>query len=379
MVLKENADRGDCHEAVSCVIEIRQYRLGDGSDLRQMARFLQSLNLKSRRDVMTLPVPPPSSDHPPTLVHVTSADADEHCAHLGRWRLDYDQISPGAFSGSFVQLSLSRLSIFREITSQQVRQCGRLDDDSFGIGLPCHAEGPVHVNGACVAENALIVCFDADIDMCTPRGFEFRGITMSTKMIEELAAALDIDLPADLRHQMRAIAADDGALARLRTLLSAIDEAMLQRSALLDDPAACRALQDSLLIEIMDIMPSVRLAETTRGGAARKRIVDRACDMMLARSREHVSILDICKAVGASPRKLSYCFQDVLGTSPINYWRAIRLNRARRALKTCRDPRTGIYDIAARYGFWHFSQFSLDYKRHFAELPSETLRRARMC
>jgi AraC family ethanolamine operon transcriptional activator len=36
-----------------------------------------------------------------------------------------------------------------------------------------------------------------------------------------------------------------------------------------------------------------------------------------------------------------------------------------------------IGDVAARWGFWHFSQFSADYRRMFGELPSETLRGAR--
>jgi AraC family transcriptional regulator, ethanolamine operon transcriptional activator len=59
----------------------------------------------------------------------------------------------------------------------------------------------------------------------------------------------------------------------------------------------------------------------------------------------------------------------------MHYWRAMRLNRVRRDLK--RGAETSIYDVAVQHGFWHFSQFSLDYKRHFCELPSETLRRAR--
>jgi AraC family ethanolamine operon transcriptional activator len=99
---------------------------------------------------------------------------------------------------------------------------------------------------------------------------------------------------------------------------------------------------------------------------------------MLARPDEPMSILDVCKGIGASRRKLNYCFQDVLGSNPIHYLRAVRLNRVRRELKQCIDEQIGMYDIAVKWGFWHFSQFSLDYKRHFAELPSETLRRARM-
>ena len=31
-----------------------------------------------------------------------------------------------------------------------------------------------------------------------------------------------------------------------------------------------------------------------------------------------LSLLEVCKAVGASPRKLGYCFQEVVGTSPMH-------------------------------------------------------------
>ncbi|WP_284418184.1 MULTISPECIES: helix-turn-helix domain-containing protein [unclassified Bradyrhizobium] len=315
----------------------------------------------------------------PELVQTTSADVDEHCAQLGGWCLTYDQISAGAFRGSFTQLTLSRLELFREVTSQQVRQCGQLGRDSFGIAVPWRGEGPVNVNGIGIGEDALIVSFDADIDISTPRSFELRGVTLSARQVEEMATRLAIELPRDLRHRMRAVAAPAAARARFRTALTAIDVLLsAPTSTLPQNGRTGDMLQDSLLLAITDLLPDARPCDDTRSGAARKRIVDRACELMLATTDTPVSLLDLCKAVGASRRKLSYCFQDVLGTSPLNYWRAVRLNRVRRDLKSLHDPRDGIYDIAVRHGFWHFSQFSLDYKRHFAELPSETLRRTRM-
>jgi AraC-type DNA-binding domain-containing proteins len=63
--------------------------------------------------------------------------------------------------------------------------------------------------------------------------------------------------------------------------------------------------------------------------------------------------------------------------SPARYVKAVRLNAVRRELRSVRDPFISIYDVAARWGFWHFGHFSADYKRQFAELPSDTLRRAR--
>ena len=80
--------------------------------------------------------------------------------------------------------------------------------------------------------------------------------------------------------------------------------------------------------------------------------------------------------MGASRRKLNYCFQEVLGTTPVAYMRAIRLNGVRRELLAA-DEGGRVYDIAVRWGFWHFSQFSVDYKRQFGELPSRTLQRAK--
>ena len=320
----------------------------------------------------TLPTP----DSAASLLQADSTDVDEHCAGLGRWRLSYDQISAGAFTGSFTQLSLPRVEVFREITSQQVRQYGQLGADSFGIGLPWHGDGELSCNGTSAGGARVLASIDAEIDMCTPKAFELRGVVASTMLIAELAARLDIELPRAVWHQMRVIETAEAPVARLRAHLAAIQETITLAPERLDDPAARQALEDALLVEIMDMLPTARSAEPSRSAAERKRTVDRARALMHGSGDRALSLLEVCKAVGASPRKLGYCFQEVLGTSPMHYWRAMRLNRVRRDLKRGTDA--SVYDVAVQHGFWHFSQFSLDYKRHFSELPSETLKRARL-
>lgn len=320
-----------------------------------------------------LPAPPSTA----VVLHASSTDVDEHCENLGHWQLGYDQISAGAFHGSFTQLSLPRIETFREVTSQQVRQYGRLGVNSFGIGLPWRAAGEVNFNGSIVTGSRVIACIDADVDLCTPKGFELRGIVMSATLIEELAAALEIELPRSAWHQLCVLEMDDAIAARLRHLLATVHDSLATAPSAFDHPAAQQALEDALLLETMNMLSTAHPCDVKWNMAERKRTVARACELMLARLSRPLSVLDVCKAVGASPRKLGYCFQEVLGTSPMHYWRAMRLNRVRRDLKQCGDPRAGVYDIAVRHGFWHFSQFSLDYKRHFCELPSATLQRAR--
>ncbi|MBR1127631.1 helix-turn-helix domain-containing protein [Bradyrhizobium iriomotense] len=327
---------------------------------------------------MALSATLPIQDSAASLLQASSTDVDEHCAALGRWRLSYDQISAGAFRGSFTQLSLPHVEVFREITSQQVRQYGQLGADSFGIGLPWDGDGEVNCNGASVAGAQVIACIDAEVDMCTPKGFELRGVVASAALIEELAASLDIALPRSVWHQLRVIEMAEAQIARLRAHLAAIQETITTAPEQFDDPAARQALEDALLVEIMDMLPTARPTDPGRSAAARKRTVDHARALMHGSGERALSLLEVCKAVGASPRKLGYCFQEVLGTSPMHYWRAMRLNRVRRDLKRAGGAGTSVYDIAVQHGFWHFSQFSLDYKRHFSEKPSETLRRARL-
>ncbi|MCG2665785.1 helix-turn-helix domain-containing protein [Bradyrhizobium sp. GCM10023182] len=318
----------------------------------------------------------PIQDSAANLFQASSTDVDEHCAALGHWRLSYDQISAGTFRGSFTQLSLPRIDVFREITSQQVRQYGQLGADSFGIGLPWHGDGEINCNGASVAGTHVITCIDAEVDMCTPKAFEFRGVVTSAALIEELAARLNIELPRTVWHQLRAMEMAEAPVARLRAHLAAIQDTITTAPDRFDDAATRQALEDALLVEIMDMLPTARSDDPGRSAVARKRAVDRARALMHGSGDRSLSLLEICKAVGASPRKLGYCFQEVLGTSPMHYWRAMRLNRVRRDLK--RGDGTSVYDVAVQHGFWHFSQFSLDYKRHFSQLPSETLRRAKL-
>ena len=316
----------------------------------------------------------PIQDSAANLLQVSSTDVDEHCATLGRWRLSYDQLSAGAFRGSFTQLSLPRVEVFREITSQQVRQYGQLGADSFGIGLPWHGE--VSCNGTNARGAHVLTSIDAEIDMCTPKAFELRGVVASATLIAELAARLDIELPRAVWHQLQVIEMAEAPVARLRAHLADIHNAVVSTPGQFDDPAARQALEDALLVDIIDMLPTARPSDPGRSAAARKRTVDRARALMHGSGDRALSMLEICKAVGASPRKLGYCFQEVLGTSPMHYWRAMRLNLVRRDLK--RGDEASVYDVAVQHGFWHFSQFSRDYKRHFSELPSETLRRARL-
>jgi AraC family ethanolamine operon transcriptional activator len=56
----------------------------------------------------------------------------------------------------------------------------------------------------------------------------------------------------------------------------------------------------------------------------------------------------------------------------MQYLRLIRLNGARRSLREPLSAAVSVRDVAANWGFWHFSQFSSDYRKLFGQCPSES-------
>ncbi|MGZ4553616.1 MAG: helix-turn-helix domain-containing protein, partial [Mycobacteriaceae bacterium] len=76
-----------------------------------------------------------------------------------------------------------------------------------------------------------------------------------------------------------------------------------------------------------------------------------------------------------SVRSLHAAFHDRMGESPMAYVRRARLAKVRAELLAADPERTGVTDIATRWGFHHQSRFAQQYREQFRELPSETLRR----
>lgn len=91
---------------------------------------------------------------------------------------------------------------------------------------------------------------------------------------------------------------------------------------------------------------------------------------------EPIQIIEICHDLGISRRALQYSFEDLMNINPATYLRMLRLNGARNDLLNCGSGRTQVKDVVARWGFWHLSRFSAEYRSVYDELPSQTIARA---
>jgi AraC family ethanolamine operon transcriptional activator len=101
--------------------------------------------------------------------------------------------------------------------------------------------------------------------------------------------------------------------------------------------------------------------------------MQRALEFIDAHADDAPTVEMICAAANASWRTLNYAFRERFDVTPKQYLTAMRMRRVRQDLAELGDE-LPISEIAAHRGFWHMGAFAADYRRHFGELPSDTVR-----
>jgi AraC-like DNA-binding protein len=97
-------------------------------------------------------------------------------------------------------------------------------------------------------------------------------------------------------------------------------------------------------------------------------------DYISTRLQDDLSLDQLEQETGKSSRTLEYAFTEIVGRTPIGFIKALRLQQSRRLLLEGRFP--SVKKAAAACGLWHFGRYSIDYRLHFGELPSDTLKSA---
>ena len=325
------------------------------------------------RIVQTQPVAPPVS----WQCQAQADDVDVHAASQPNWSLNYEQLSRGKFEGSIHLVQLPGMRLVREQANCGTRQRGHIGIGQIGFAMPVAPQGPQLFHGRPLDDQSIMIGRSEALDLCIPNGYSLIAVVVDTELLRSVwermyQKPLSVWLSRQLVVKVR-----PGMAEEVHKLHSKILRAIAEDPALLQSEASVLQLRDELLFEWIEAIPERVDSSDEDVIESRRRVVSRACDLVLAKPDDPPSMLELCGRIGASPRKLEYSFRSVLGISPSRYLRTVRLNGARRDLKRGSSSGLGVQDIAARWGFWHVGEFALEYRRQFSELPSATLGSAR--
>jgi len=304
-----------------------------------------------------------------------SHDVDDQARALQGWEQSYEQLGCGRFHGVTRQWLMDDGVLLRETTNRPLREEIAPPRDHFVLAVPMRVDEGGMFAGRPLRPGSLAVLFPGQqYDVVSAGVLDLLGLSVHRDLLGSLEPALQEWLETLRRGHAPCL--PDEALQRLRERLLQADAAAAELAALgLVDPTAETELLSDTLAQVLGLamaQDSERPAEAIpRRAHARLQVVRRAIDYMRGNLQNDIGVPDICAAAFASRRTLQYCFEEFLHTTPQAYLRALRLNEARRALKSRGLPVT---EVAGELGFSSASHFTHHYKVMFDELPSQTLR-----
>ena len=190
-----------------------------------------------------------------------------------------------------------------------------------------------------------------------------------------IAMPEDPSFPSDSISGSRLVAAPPGTVRALRQRVHEV------AAALLDQPPGTEAHRSAGLQILDAAMACLSVMPPRRRRMGRPRL-DRGAIVRRAMEKIETSPVvptaaELARHVGVNDRTLLRTFQERFGVPPKTYLMLRQLHQIRRVLTSAAPERATVADVLTHHGIWEFGRFAGRYCRHFGELPSQTLSRAR--
>ncbi len=333
----------------------------------------------------------------PDFVHKQPIDRDAEPLLVSRLRLsssDPDEVAP-ALARLYPGASLRPLegSAFRcdlaiatvgpvSFVTGDWALGGRLDaavlQDRYVIGLAGEggSDGEVEIRNQrlLMAHGKWAVLFapERSAKIRMPAGGKGRSVTIARSTLEAHFAVLTGHTPREGIGFEPALDLTGGGGATLHGIARLLREE-IEHPALspLVRPRLCDVLLTALVTIPRHTNSHVLALAPPRVAPA---LVRRAEEFIAAHAGEPITLADIVAAAGAPARSVQAAFRAARGITPMRFLKIRRLEQARHMLLAAL-PETTAAGVASQMGFGSAGRFSVEYRKHFQESPSETLAR----
>ncbi len=244
---------------------------------------------------------------------------------------------------------------FQTSGSGRLQQHGEASDISANQGLIINMDRPYKLDLQGYAGDALIFSHDALRQHARGLLGEKAG-----SIDFKLAKSVDLTKPAG------------------QALKNAVAYAMKEMNGplgVLMNPISLANLENYLLTQFISLHPNsfADIAESAANPVIMPRNLKRARDYIHAHAHAKITVEELASYAGCSYRSLQNIFGNVLGMSPMEYLRSVRLEGIRDELLNTSDKQRTVTEIANQWGIVHMGRLAYLYRKQFGELPSDTL------
>lgn len=307
------------------------------------------------------------------LVSYQTSDSDEIAGALTGWEQHYTQLGSGCLSAELVRVSLPDATLFLESSNLHIQQNMCPPHGHVVIGIPLFTSGGSLFNGLPLDSQSLLVLEgDRELEISAIGQLRMLGLCLDLTVAEDILDTSEyLQLTAALEKRKISLSAHAAQSVR-GTLLNSLEvfrKASLDAESLQNCSAIVAAGLQNAIGGISEALGSISSQSLDRKAAiGRRRLVLAAIEEMRSDLSMPLALEALCIKLGTSERTLQYCFRQICGTTPQQFFLALRLEEGKRRLKF--SPSHSITEIAFELGFSSSSHFSSLYRRLYGNCPS---------
>jgi AraC family transcriptional regulator, ethanolamine operon transcriptional activator len=309
----------------------------------------------------------------PCVRDIDCCDPADLTAGLLEWKWDLTRLAGGDFSARAVAIPLGALLLTRLKFNRALLHCVRAPLGCVSLLLFGSSSGAVFVDGRRLeTQDCLVVDAHSAVEIVSHHECIVVAISLSEHSWSR-ATRLSLADGTALRGGSRLVTCGSQCIEALLNASDLVVEAFTLSSACDVAPSLRSWCAELVLTRLLEVHKEPQQLHGAQHGRARRVIgVQRARDYILDHLSDPISLSDLCRQTHMQARSLEYGFREIVGLSPVSYIKMMRLGVVHRRLLSTANYYRSISELALDNGFWHLSQFAVDYKKLFKESPSAT-------
>ncbi|WP_343597344.1 helix-turn-helix domain-containing protein [Acinetobacter sp.] len=297
-------------------------------------------------------------------------EVSHHTQLLKDWSLSYNQLTSGKFESYLNELNFEGIQLYEEKLTPSIFQRGTGKQDCLCLGMFSSLSEPAVWKGQNITGQEIIaVSHDEEIMLRTPQQSSFYALSIPFSFLSENHND-DFSL---LKSEVK-ILSDERLATALHAQFCALFSTILNQPLSVAMKNSRKQIKSELTALGIRYLDGLHTHHTQIKTSIKKAnsVVKLSLEALENSQDQILSVEDLCLLTHTSRRTLQNCFEQITGQSPALFLKHVRLNTVKNILVQSPEPVT-ISNVAMDWGFWHLSQFAVDYKRLFGESPSQTL------
>lgn len=311
----------------------------------------------------------------PFFIHQKFNDFDELCCNMQNWNLEYRQLEAGYFSSELLMFGNSTTIIGREKLGRRLRQTGASPTDLVTFGVLVSPKTRIHWRGYDVFGDMLCIFpKGGELDSITHDDFDVFPVSISEETLNHTCELLELPYITELINNSEVFRCNPHKLSELRSWLLSISHELITGATEIRNIRYLKQIEQGLAERLVRILAADYQPVSKKPLRKRDKAL-LAAELYIAEfGNNEIAIPELCSVANVSERTLEYAFRERYNLTPKQYTLIHRMNNVRKHLRNASPNKGTITEIARLHDFFHMGQFSTDYKKLFAELPSETLK-----